>query len=107
MKTSEIVKQMCLEELNSADIKAICKARGFPLKEASVPEFLENFLLSDQGINESISKLSKDEVIMLHMLAKESGEVDVSFFDCIYSLNREVIGTTIHSIKNIRMFLRR
>ena len=84
MKTSEIVKHMCLEELNSADIKAICKARGFHLKEASDPEFLENFLLSDQGINESISKLSKDEVIMLHMLAKEPGEVDVSFFDCIY-----------------------
>ena len=88
MKTSIIVKQMCSGRLSGADIKAICKARGFPFKEASVPEFLENFLLSDQGINESLSKLNRDEIILLYKLSKKPGEVDVSFFDCIYGPER-------------------
>ena len=76
-----------LKEINYgyiADVKAICKARGFFLKNASDPGFLKNFLISDQEIKEAISELSKDEVILLYMLSQESEAVDISFFDCVY-----------------------
>ena len=80
MDTSGIIKRMCLNELSNVDVKAICKTRGFSLKNASDSRFLENFLISDQGIKEAIGELSKDEVILLYMLSQESEAVDISFF---------------------------
>ncbi len=50
MNTSEIVARMCSKELSTADINAICKARGFSPNEAKNRKFLENFILSDQGV---------------------------------------------------------
>jgi hypothetical protein len=84
MNTSEIVARMCSKELSTADIKAICKARGFSPKEAKNRKFLENFILSDQGVAKAMDTLTQKEVIVLHALKQKSRAVDVAFFDCIY-----------------------
>lgn len=84
MNTSEIVAQMCRKELSAADIKGICKARGFSTKEAQNRKFLENFILSDQGVAKAMDTLTKEEIIVLHALKQKSMAVDVAFFDCIY-----------------------
>ncbi len=84
MNTSEIVARMCRKELSTADIKAICKARGFSPKEAKNRKFLENFILSDQGVAKAMDTLTQKEIIVLHALKQKSRAVDVAFFDCIY-----------------------
>ena len=84
MNTSEIVAQMCRKELSTADIKGICKARGFSTKEAQNRKFLENFILSDQGVAKAMDTLTQEEIIVLHALKQKSRAVDVAFFDCIY-----------------------
>ena len=84
MNTSEIVARMCRKELSTADIKAICKARGFSTKEAENRRFLENFILSDQGVVKTMDTLTQKEIIVLHALKQKSRAVDVAFFDCIY-----------------------
>lgn len=85
MNTSEMVTRMCREELSAADIKAICKARGFSTEEANNRRFFENFVLSDQGVSEAMGTLTKKEIILLHVLRQKSQAVDVAFFDRIYS----------------------
>jgi hypothetical protein len=85
MNTSEIVAQMCRKELSTADIKGICKARGFSTKEAQNRKFLENFILSDQGVAKAMDTLTQEEIIALHALKQKSRAVDVAFFDCIYA----------------------
>jgi hypothetical protein len=96
MNISEIVTRMCSKELSAADIKAICKARGFLTKEAKNRKFLENFILSDQGVAEAMDTLAQEEIIVLHALKQKSRAVDVAFFDSIYGpSNRKFLwGTT-------------
>ncbi|NIA08839.1 MAG: hypothetical protein GWP10_03510 [Nitrospiraceae bacterium] len=84
MDAPEIVADMCSEDLSLTDIKAICKARGFSLSEAKNRKFLENFILSDQGVAEAMEMLTQKEIILLHALTQASQPVDITFFDRIY-----------------------
>jgi len=75
---------MCQSELTKADIRAICKNRGFSSKKASSLRVFENFLLSDTGVAEAIGTLSREEIILLHLLRFTDKLVNVSFFERIY-----------------------
>jgi len=100
MNTSEIVARMCRKELSTADIKAICKARGFSTKEARNRKFLENFILSDQGVAEAMDTLTQEEIIVLHALKQKSRAVDAAFFDRIYGpTNRKFLWNTTFTKK--------
>jgi hypothetical protein len=50
-----MLKQMCKNDLNDSDIKAICKSRGFPAKEATSRDIFENFFISTIGIKEALN----------------------------------------------------
>ncbi len=100
MNTSEIVARMCSKELSTADINAICKARGFSPNEAKNRKFLENFILSDQGVAKAMDTLTQKEIIVLHALKQKSRAVDVAFFDCIYGPpNRKFLWSTTFTKK--------
>ena len=68
MKPSEMLHNMCTRDLSNADVKAICKNRGFSNKEAASRTLFENFFLSDIGIEKVLTGLSNDEVYTLHVL---------------------------------------
>ncbi len=82
------LKQMCKSELNDSDIKAICKNRGFPAKEATSRDIFENFFLSNIGIKEALSSLTYEEVVFLHLLNKINQEVDIEYFERLYGCAR-------------------
>ncbi len=84
MNASNIIKQMCSKELTAADISAICKARSFASKEMKNREVLENILLSDRGLIKAFDLLSRQEIIVLHLMKKDPKPVDITFFDRIY-----------------------
>jgi hypothetical protein len=75
---------MCKTDLNDSDIKAICKSRGFPEKEATTPDIFENFFLSTIGIKEALNSLTYEEVVFLHLLNKIDEEVDIEYFERLY-----------------------
>lgn len=77
MDSSEIIKKMCHEELTQADIKAICKNRGFSLSEAGSPEILENFIVSDIGLDRAFAELSRKEIIALHLMKFMNKELSI------------------------------
>ncbi len=79
-----MLKQMCKSDLNDSDIKAICKSRGFPEKEATSPDIFENFFLSTIGIKEALDSLTYEEVVFLHLLNKINKEVDIKYFERLY-----------------------
>ncbi|MEA1868379.1 MAG: hypothetical protein U9N19_09835, partial [Thermodesulfobacteriota bacterium] len=94
------VARMCSKELSTADINAICKARGFSTKEAKNRKFLENFILSDQGVAKAMDALTQKENIVLHALKQKSRAVDVAFFDRIYGPpNRKFLWSTTFTQK--------
>lgn len=82
--TKKILAKMCQSELTKADINAICKNRGFSSKEASSPRLLENFLLSDTGVAEVMGTLSREEIILLHLMKLREKPADASIFAPIY-----------------------
>lgn len=84
MNMQIMLKQMCKTDLNDSDIKAICKSRGFPEKEASSPDIFENFFLSTIGIKEALNSLTYEEVVFLHLLNKINKEVDIKYFERLY-----------------------
>lgn len=83
-----MLKQMCKSELNDSDIKAICKSRGFPEKEATSPDIFENFFISTIGIKEALNSLTYEEIVFLHLLNKINKEVDIEYFEKLYGCAR-------------------
>ncbi|NOR49221.1 MAG: hypothetical protein GQ533_14465 [Methanosarcinaceae archaeon] len=84
MDIQNMLKQMCENELNDADIKAICKSRGFPVKEAASRDVFENFFISTIGIKEVLDSLTYEEIVFLHLLNKINKEVDIEYFERLY-----------------------
>lgn len=84
MNPSSMLHSMCREVLTKADIRAVCKNRGFSDKEAESLTLFENFYLSSLGLEAAFAALSYKEVIILHLLAYKDDIVDVSFFNSIY-----------------------
>ncbi|MBE0522826.1 MAG: hypothetical protein IBX40_00590 [Methanosarcinales archaeon] len=79
-----MLKQMCKSDLNDSDIKAICKSRGFPAKEATSRDIFENFFISPIGIKEALNSLTYEEVVFLHLLNKINKEVSIEYFERLY-----------------------
>jgi hypothetical protein len=88
MNASQMLHQMCHEVLSNADVKAICKNRGFSAKEAASRALFENFFLSDIGLEAAMASLAKEEVVLLHFLKFIGEEVDVAVFARIYGSDR-------------------
>ncbi len=75
---------MCHKALSAADIKAICKNRGFSPQEAASRSLFENFLLSDIGVAEALQKLTQKEICLLYLLKLKRKAVGISFFKPLY-----------------------
>jgi len=84
MHPSQMVSDMCHKVLSKADIKAICKSRGFSPQEATSRALFENFLLSDIGVAEALQTLSPQEMFLLHRLKSCAEPVDITFFQRLY-----------------------
>ncbi|MGP8323787.1 MAG: hypothetical protein ACT6FG_07315 [Methanosarcinaceae archaeon] len=84
MDIQTMLKQMCKNDLTDSDIKAICKSRGFPVKEANSREIFENFFISTIGIKEVLDSLTYEEIVFLHLLNKINKEVDIEYFKRLY-----------------------
>ncbi len=87
-----MLKQMCKSELNDSDLKAICKSRGFPAREASSRDIFENFFLSMIGIKEALNSLTYEEVVFLHLLNKINKEVGIEYFKRLYGCAKYASG---------------
>ncbi len=81
IKPEQIVQDMCKTELNGADIRAICKARGFSFVNADSPSVFENFFISDIGLQEAYASLSRKDIAMLHFLTLIKKPVDITLFE--------------------------
>lgn len=84
MDTSYMLNQMCHKVLSVADVKAICKSRGFSGKEAASRAIFENFFLSDIGVEAALGSLAHEEVVFLHLLKRTDKAVDLAFFERLY-----------------------
>ena len=84
MDTQSMLKQMCKSDISDSDIKAICKSRGFPAKEATSRDVFENFFISTIGIEEALNSLIYEEVVFLHLLNKIDKEVGIEYFERLY-----------------------
>ena len=84
MNQDQMLSEMCQELLSNADVKAICKNRGFTDKEANSRALFENFFLTTTGIEAVMNTLTAAEVATLHLLRMENREVDVTFFERLY-----------------------
>ncbi len=84
MDTQSMLKQMCESDISDSDIKAICKSRGFPVKEAASRSVFENFFISTIGIGEALNSLSYEEVVFLHLLSKIAKRVGIEYFERLY-----------------------
>ena len=84
MDTQIMLKQMCKGDITDSDIKAICKSRGFPAKEATSRDVFENFFISTIGIKEALNSLTYEEVVFLHLLNKINKKVDIEYFERLY-----------------------
>ena len=84
MDTQSMLKQMCKSDINDSEIKAICKSRGFPAREATSRDIFENFFISTIGIKEALNSLTYKEVVFLHLLNKMNKEVGIEYFERLY-----------------------
>jgi len=75
---------MCHDELSNADVNAIRENRGFSEQETASRALLENFYLSDIGVEAALNTLTHPEVVFLHWLAYIDKEVPITAFIRIY-----------------------
>ncbi len=92
MDMQNMLKQMCKTDLNDSDLKAICKSRGFPVREATSRDIFENFFISTIGIKEVLNSLTYEEVVFLHLLDKINKEVDIEYFERLYGCTKPAGG---------------
>jgi len=89
MNPSQMLYEMCHDVLSAADIKAICKSRGFSDKEAESRSLFENVFLSSIGVEGAMKTLTSAEAAALHLLSMEDRVVDVTFFERLYGRKQE------------------
>jgi len=94
MELSYMLNQMCHSGLSEADIKAICKARGFNQKQTTSRSIFESFYLSSVGLRTVMGDLSPGEVALLYLLNHRKEEVDITFFERLYGSGRNYYSGT-------------
>jgi hypothetical protein len=92
--TIAMLHQMCHEELSNADVSAIRKNRGFSREETATRALLENFYLSETGVDEVMGTLTDEEVVFLHLLVCLGDQVEIPAFARLYTdVDRPEYGT--------------
>ena len=84
MEPKEMLRDMYDKVLTAADLKAICKSRGFSSEEVASTALFETVFLSEAGLSSAISSLTQDEIALLHILKLINDSVGVTFFKYIY-----------------------
>jgi len=88
MNPTQMLYEMCHSVLTNADIKAICKSRGFSDQETRTRSLFENVFLSSSGVEAAMSTLTPMEIAALHLLRQENRTVDVAFFERLYGSDK-------------------
>ncbi len=108
MNTSQMLHQMCHEALSNADINAIRKNRRFSEQETASRALLENFLLSDTGVEDVLGALTEKEIVFLHLLKFVGEEVAIPLFTRLYDdVNRPSYGSYTQRYKPVFKEVRR
>jgi len=108
MNTSQMLHQMCHEELSNADINAIRKKREFSKQETVSRALLENFLLSETGVEDVLGALTEKEIVFLHLLKFVGKEVAIPLFTRLYDdVNRPSYGSYTQRYKPVFKEVRR
>ncbi|MBS1254183.1 MAG: hypothetical protein MAG451_03240 [Anaerolineales bacterium] len=108
MDATQMLHRMCHDALSNADVNAIRKSRGFSREEVATRALLENFFLSDIGVEAAIGALSKEEVVLLHLLKYLGEAVDITLFVRIYGdEDRPRYGTFTQRHKDVFKKVRR
>ncbi len=84
MTQTEMLHQMCHDNLSNADVKAISQCRGFSAAEAASRALFESFFLSEIGVAAALRTLTRTEVVLLHLLHSRATPVDIAFFSRVY-----------------------
>ena len=85
MEPARMLHNMCHNALSNVDINAIRKNRGFSAEETASLSLLENFYLTEIGVQAAMSSLTRNEIIALHLLKMQGNAVQVSFFEQLYT----------------------
>ena len=86
MTIPQLLHSMCAE-LSDADLTAIRKARGFSASETASRTSFASFYVTSVGLENVMRTLTPEEGLTLRLL-HETGEVDISFFERVYSCNQ-------------------
>ncbi len=84
MSIQQLLHTMC-DDLPDADLNAIRKARGFSVRETASRTSFASFYTTALGVAENMAVLTPQEVVALRLL-HETGEVEVTFFERLYSI---------------------
>ncbi len=87
-----MLKKMCHGFLNGADIREIRKNRDFATGHAASGDLIESLFLTGSGMEAAISSLSRDELIILHLMRFKGDAEDVPFFTRIYRSENSSMG---------------
>ena len=108
MDVPQMLHNMCHRVLSNADVKAICKSRGFSAREAASRALFENFYLSDIGLEETLGSLSQEEIALLHKLKFVGEPVAIPFFAVVYGeKGRSFYGTFTQRYREVLKQVRR
>jgi hypothetical protein len=86
-------------DLSDADLNAIRKARGFSVGETASRTSFASFYTTALGVAANMAALTPEEAITLRLL-HETGEVEVTFFERLYSIG-DKYGTYTQKYKPI------
>jgi len=90
----QMLQKMVQEHLTKTDKRAICKIRGFGGAEMQTPALFQNTYQSDMGLEQAFNELTYQEHCFLHLLARQSSEVNIAFFTTLYPNDSRGYGET-------------
>ena len=86
------------KSLSATDLREICKKRGFPITNNMSEDTFKNFFLSTVGVENALSALTSEEVLLLSLI-QDGKEVNVQYFASVYKTT-ERYGTFTQQYKN-------
>ena len=89
-----MLQKMVQEHLTKTDKRSICKARGFGSAEMQTPALFQNTFQSSIGLEQAFNELTYQEHCFLHLLARQSSEVNIAFFTSLYPNHSGEYGET-------------
>ena len=86
------------KSLSATDLREICKKRGFPITNNMSEDTFKNFFLSTVGVENALSALTSEEVLLLSLI-QDGKEINVQYFASVYKTT-ERYGTFTQRYKN-------